>query len=191
MKAAIKRIDHAIAVITDEGCSFLLAMLTLVILYSVVLRYVFRDPPFWSDVVSMFGNVGMILLGLSLTVRNRDSIAMQALYEKISPIFALVLDGLWNTIILAFAVIFTWYGLEAALAIPGFYWELNMLPQKYPMMVVPVSGLLLIIASLGILIQDVSKFNRLRAEARGQSAVVPEKKKAEEETGPSSNEKTD
>lgn len=153
----LRRADRWAEILTDWACTMLLLTLTLVILYSVVMRYVFSQPPFWSDIVSMFGNVGMIMLGLSLTVRNRELIAMRAVYEKISPLLGLLLDTFWNSLILIFAVIFTWYGLLAALAVPGFYWELGMLPQKYPMLIVPVAGALLIVACTGILVQDIDR----------------------------------
>ena len=48
---------------------------------------------------------------------------MQALYEKISPMFALVLDATWNAVILIFSVVYSWYGLEAAVNMPGQYWD--------------------------------------------------------------------
>jgi TRAP-type C4-dicarboxylate transport system permease small subunit len=165
----LRRVDRLVDVVTDWVSSLLLLMLTLVILYSVVMRYVFSQPPFWSDIVSMFANVAMILIGLSLTVRGRDLIAMQAIYEKISPALALSLDATWNALILMFAIVFTWYGFEAATQVPGFYWELGMLPQKYPMMIVPISGVLLIIASFGILIKDIRRFvdSKQRADQEG------------------------
>lgn len=170
LKRFLIQADRVIEVVTDEAASLLLLMLTIVILYSVVMRYVFSQPPFWSDVVSVFGNVAMILLGLSLTVRGRELIAMQALYEKISPLLALILDTGWNALILVFSVIFTWYGLEAAMAVPGFYWELGMLPQKYPMMILPISGVLLVLASTSILLRDIRRFVTLKTADREDEA---------------------
>lgn len=153
----LRRADRVLEAITDELCNILLLGITLVIVYSVIMRYVFAQPPFWSDIVSMFGNVGMILIALSLTVRSRESIAMRVLYEKVSPKVSAVLDIVWNSMILWFALIFTWNGWQAAMQVPGFYWELNMLPQRYPMMILPVSGVLLIIAVSRVLVSDVLK----------------------------------
>jgi TRAP-type C4-dicarboxylate transport system permease small subunit len=167
MGALLKRIDDGLARFTDAVCVFLLTALTLVVIYSVVLRYIFSQPPFWSDVVSTFGNVGMILLGLSITVRGRELIAMQALYEKVSPLLAVVLDACWNVLILVFSMVFTIYGYQAAVNIPGFYWELAMMPHSYPMMIVPISGVLLVVACLGILVQDVIRIRVLLAGDAG------------------------
>jgi TRAP-type C4-dicarboxylate transport system permease small subunit len=157
----LEKIDNGVAWLTDAICNLVLLVLTLVVLYSVVLRYVFADPPFWSDVVSTFANVGMILLGLSITVRERELIAMQAIYEKLSPLLAVTFDAFWNLLILAFSVVFTIYGFQAAAKVPGFYWELGMMPQSYPMMIVPVSGVLLVIACSGILVRDAIRIHSL------------------------------
>lgn len=200
MKKAIIKIDDALGRVTDHVTSLLLLIIVLVVLYSVVMRYIFDHPPFWSDRISIFANIGMILLGLSLTVRNGDLISMQALYEKISPMFALVLDATWNAIILVFSVIFAWYGLEAAITMPGQYWDFQdfcidlgyssadgnlafrffmmienivgyavkpfcvdgAVPQKYLAMLMPVSGLLLVISSVGVIIRDIRKIQDLR-----------------------------
>lgn len=161
MKRLVGQIDETIALLTDILARLLLIMLTTVVLYAVVMRYIFQNPPFWSDIVVQFGNVGMVFLGLSIAVRSRDLIAMQALYEKIAPRFALLLDALWNLVILAFSIIFTWYGFVAARTVPGFYWELGNLPQSYPMMIVPISGALVFLASVRILIEDIMKYQEL------------------------------
>ncbi len=167
------RFDRWVDRLTDAACNSLLLATTLVVLYSVLMRYVFSNPPFWSDVVSTFGNVGMILLGLSISVRHRELIAMQALYEKISPRLALFLDATWNLVILVFAAHFTWHGLMAARKIPGFYWELGMMPQSYPMMVVPVAGLLLIIACVGVVAKDIVRLCNPSRVAESEGGLTP------------------
>ncbi len=161
MKSLLHTIDHGLERLSDHLTSLLLLTIAVVVLYSVLMRYVFLQPPFWTDVISMFANMGMILIGLSITVRSRELIAMQALYESISPRFALILDAFWNFVILIFSMIYTWFGLEAALNIPGFYWELGGLEQKYPAMIMPISGVLLIIASTGVLVQDLKRYRAL------------------------------
>ncbi len=201
MYRAIANVDRAIGRLTDHVSSILLLTIVLVVLYNVLMRYVFDAPPFWSDRISVFANIGMILFGLSLTIRGRELIAMQALYEKISPAFAMSLDALWNAIILAFSIIFAWYGGEVALNMPGQYWDFQdmcfdmgldeqrsenivflvfksveglvglavkpfcvdgAVPQRYLAMLIPISGVLLVIATTGVLIEDAKKILALR-----------------------------
>lgn len=213
MKRIIVKMDHALGRFTDHFTSLLLLMIVLVVLYSVLMRYVFDHPPFWSDRISIFANVGMILCGLSLTVRSGDLIAMQALYEKISPAFALYLDTTWNAIILIFSLVYTWYGLEAAINMPGQYWDFQefcidlgfaqngpenflfsffklfedivgyavrpfcvdgAIPQKYLAMLMPISGFLLVVASIGVIIKDANKIIAMRSgEGRSGNGAPP------------------
>ncbi|MGI9383161.1 MAG: TRAP transporter small permease [Methyloligellaceae bacterium] len=208
MSEALKLLDRAIGRLTTLTSNLLLVLIVLVVLYNVMMRYVFDTPPFWTDRIGVFANIGMILFGLSLTVRDRELIAMQALYEKISPVFALVLDAAWNMLILIFSIIFAWYGLDAAINMPGQYWDFQdfcidlslgedggqsialkiaksvetvvamairpfcvdgAVPQKYLAMLMPISGLLLVIASLGVLIEDAKQLRAMKARGAVRS----------------------
>ena len=201
MKTVIERADRFIGILTERISCVLLIVVIVVVFYNVVMRYAFDAPPYWTDRIGVFANIGLILFGMSLTIRNRDLIAMQALYEKISPMFALALDALWNAIILAFSLVFAWYGVEAAVNMPGQYWDFQdfcidvglggaesgsvlfqflklfedlvglairpfcvdgAVPQKYLAMLMPISGVLLVIASFGVLIEDGKRYLAMR-----------------------------
>jgi len=196
MAEILKRIDWAIAWLSRQITSAFLLLIVLVVLYSVLLRYVFDAPPFWSDRIGVFANMAMVLIGLSITVRNRELIAMQGLYEKISKNFALGLETMWNVVILIFALMFTWYGADAAANMPGQYWDFQefcidlsfgdeeapgplltaiklvesvigamvrplcvdgAVPQRYLAMLMPISGVLIVLASVAVLIEDILK----------------------------------
>jgi TRAP-type C4-dicarboxylate transport system permease small subunit len=196
MAEILKGIDRAIAWLSRQITSAFLLLIVLTVLYSVLLRYVFDAPPFWSDRIGVFANMAMVLLGLSITVRNRELIAMQGLYEKISKDFALTLETMWNVVILIFALMFTWYGADAAANMPGQYWDFQefcidlsfgdeeapgallaaiklvesaigamvhplcvdgAVPQRYLAMLMPISGVLIVVASLAVLIEDIRK----------------------------------
>jgi TRAP-type C4-dicarboxylate transport system permease small subunit len=73
LKQAFERFDGLLDRVTRLATSLCLLIIILVVLYAVLLRYVFDAPPFWSDRIGVFANVAMILCGLSLTVRNRNS----------------------------------------------------------------------------------------------------------------------
>ena len=208
MVDALKTIDQAIAWLSRQLTNTFLLVIVLVVLYSVLLRYVFDAPPFWSDRIGVFANMAMVLVGLSITVRNRELIAMQGLYEKISKNFALALETMWNVVILVFALMFTWYGADAAVNMPGQYWDFQdfcidlsfgdeqapgallaaikftesaigamvrplcvdgAVPQRYLAMLMPVSGVLVILASLAVLIEDIRKILAGRGGADSSS----------------------
>ena len=199
----IKRIDSSIGWISRQLSCLLLLLLVLVVLYSVVLRYVFNAPPFWTDRISVFANMTMVFVALGITVRNRELVAMQGLYEQISKPFAQVLEMIWVFVILIFGLVFTWYGAETAMNMPGQYWDfqdfcidLSMgdiqsqgflrqlvdyveggvgaairplcvdgaVPQKYLAMLMPISGVLVSLASLAVLIEDMKNFKNTRSQ---------------------------
>lgn len=192
----LKQIDRVIRWVTSQITSIFLLIIVMVVLYSVLLRYVFDAPLFWSDRIGVFANMSMVLFGLSLTVRNRELIAMQGLYELISKPAALMLETFWNAVILIFALMFTWFGAEAAINMPGQYWDFQdfcidfgegegskpgfllmavkliesgvgaivrpfcvdgAVPQKYLAMLMPASGVLMVIASLAVLMEDIQE----------------------------------
>lgn len=204
MTSALKKLDQAIAWLSDLAATLLLLLLVIVVLYNVLLRYGFEDPPFWTDRVGTSANMAMVLIGLSLAVRHRDLIAMQALYERLPERAMLLLDALWNVVILGFSLLFVWHGTIAAANLPGMYWDFQAfcididlgppqtgilistvklfedfiallvsplcvdgaVPQKYMAMLMPISGALLVVSSLGVIIADVKKI-----AASGQSAA--------------------
>jgi TRAP-type C4-dicarboxylate transport system permease small subunit len=98
-------------------CSLLVLMVIFTI-YTVIMRYVFHDPPFWGDTVALFCNIWLVLLAYTLAVRERQDIASA-----------------------------------------GQYWELGGLPKKAPMMVLPISGILVALMSAFTLAEDTFGWN--------------------------------
>lgn len=201
MSTILKRLDKTIGWITAQVTAIFLVTIVIVVLYSVLLRYVFDAPPFWTDRIGVFANMAMVLFGLSLTVRDRELIAMQGLYEQVSKTFAVTLEALWNIVILIFALMFTWFGADAAANMPGQYWDFQdfcidlgsagdeapgflltlvksvesmvgaavqpfcvdgAVPQRYLAMLMPASGVLIVIASLAVLVEDIKMIAALR-----------------------------
>jgi TRAP-type C4-dicarboxylate transport system permease small subunit len=130
----------------------LLVLMVLFTAYTVVMRYVFNDPPFWGDTVALFCNMGLVFIAYSLAVREGEDISSQAVHAYLPVWGVKVLIQAWEVMTIAFGLFLAWFGLEAALAVPGQFWELGGLPKMIPMMVLPISGLLVAITgSLAIM----------------------------------------
>jgi len=176
MRALIRQLDDLLAKIIEHTCTLLMLMLTLLVLYAVLMRYVFLAPLFWGDVTAVLINTALVLLGVTIAVRNRELVAMQALYEILPRRAAHALEALWNLLILVFAILFAWYGYRAAQTISGQFWELGMLPRSYPMMIMPVAGTLLAFASLRILAQDWGRLRSPNVDAASTEEISDERK---------------
>ena len=158
MLSCVHYVSHA-ATIALAGvriiCSALLVLMVIFTAYTVVMRYAFQNAPFWGDTLSVFCNIGLTMLGYSLTVRDREELAIPTIDRILPKTCAAGLHMFWNVMTFSFGVLLLYFGGEAALQVPGRFWELNGLPKSYPMLVLPVSGALLLVASVSVILEDL------------------------------------
>jgi TRAP-type C4-dicarboxylate transport system permease small subunit len=150
-----RKIDRAFrSTLAWFTCSLLVLMVVFTI-YTVVMRYVFNDPPFWGDTVALFCNIWLVLLAYALAVRERQDIASEGIYELLAPRVVLVLRFLWQAMTFVFGALLFWFGLDAAMSVPGQFWELGGMPKRAPMMVLPLCGILVALMSAFTLAEDI------------------------------------
>jgi TRAP-type C4-dicarboxylate transport system permease small subunit len=141
------------------SCVLLLLMVAFTA-YTIVMRYVFDKAPFWGDTVSVFCNIWLVMLAHAVTVRERSEIAMQGIYSHIPAKAVMVLDLSWSVMTLAVGVLLIWFGYAAANGVSSEYWELGGLSKRYPMMILPLAGSIITLASLVNLVEDVIAIRR-------------------------------
>jgi TRAP-type C4-dicarboxylate transport system permease small subunit len=144
------------------ACVAMLALMVAFTLYTVFMRAVLSNPPFWGDTLTLVANVWLVMLSFALSIRSRESIAMQMIYDYVPPRVAGLLETLWNLLFVALGVMMLVNGYMVADRIPGTYWELGNAPKGWLMMILPISGVLVILAALRVLAED------LRALRRGE-----------------------
>ena len=116
---AIERAIAAGAAAIRVFCGALLVLMVAFTVYTVIMRYVFHNPLFWGDTVSVFCNIWLTMLGYALAVRDREDIALRGFYKYIPPLAGFLLDMLWNALVFAFGIYLAWYGWVAAQNVPG------------------------------------------------------------------------
>lgn len=164
MNAGVLRIleiiDAAIVAVIRYFCTAMLFLMVFFITYTVVMRYVFLDPPFWGDTLAIFANIWFVMLAFVLAVHDREHIAMQALYDVLSPAWGFAFRLFWDLVIVVIGLFLLVYGIEAVQRVPGRYWELDGLRKSYPMMIMPITGGLVALAALRPIILDIRRFLR-------------------------------
>lgn len=174
-KSRLDRVSRTITSGIRIICGILLILMVLFTVYTVLMRYVFHAPPFWGDTLSIFCNIWVTMLGYSLAVRDREDIALRGFYKLIPPLGGFLLDMLWNTMVLLFGLYLVRYGWEAAKDVPGMFWELGGLPKTYPMLIMPITGALVAMASAMLIVEDVLILTGRRASrdltASGQEVI--------------------
>jgi TRAP-type C4-dicarboxylate transport system permease small subunit len=136
-------------------CGAMLVAMVVLTCYTVVMRVVFLDPPFWGDTITLFANIWLVMLAFALSIRDRASIAMTMIYGYLPARVVWWLERTWTALFAIVGVGMTWYGWQVASRIPGAYWELGNLPKSVPVSILPISGALVTVASLFVLVEDL------------------------------------
>lgn len=152
-------------------CIFLVLMVVFTV-YTVVMRYVFHNPPFWGDTVALFCNIWFVLMAYALAVRDREDIASEFAYEYLPARAVAALHYGWQLLTLFFGIFLVWFGARAALDVPGQYWELGGLPKTVPLMVLPVAGVLVALMSAITIAEDALGWRREAGAGAARDARV-------------------
>ena len=157
-------IDRGLVPIINFICGVLMVLIIVFEGYTVVMRYVFENAPFWGDTLSLFCNIWLVLLGFAVSVRRRDYIAMQGIYAILPTAVSVSLNAFWDFSTGCFGLFLTWYGFIAARTVPGEFWELGGLPMMVPLMIMPIAGLCMAIVAFHNVVQDCRQVVRGRVD---------------------------
>jgi TRAP-type C4-dicarboxylate transport system permease small subunit len=150
----IGRVNRLVADLIRFVCVALLVLMTGFVVYTIIMRYVFHNPPFWGDTLAIFANIWLVLMAFALAVYDRDHIAMQGMYDRLSPRIAMFLRLVWDFVILAMGLFMLVYGMVLFDNIRGSYHELAGLQKKWPVMILPLFGLMTVFAVLTPIVSD-------------------------------------
>lgn len=162
---ALRAFERRLQRLLETVCNALLVAMVLFTGYTVVMRYVFRDPPFWGDTLTMFCNIWLVLVAYAVSVRKREFIAMQGVYAMLPKGWPFALNFAWNVMTAVFGAFLLLFGIGAAANVPGSYWELGGLPNKVPMSILPIAGALIALAALRNVADDLA-LRRKRRQRR-------------------------
>lgn len=181
MIAAIRLIDQTVKKMLTAFCAVFLCAMVAFTVYSVVMRYVFRDPPIWGDLLTVLSNIWLVFFALALTVRDKDHIALDMIYNWLPLKAAFLVQQFWTAVIFCIGIVMIVWGIEAVQTMGGKYWEMwhfawedggivfkpNYMPKKYSIAIVPISGFLVCVAAVASIIEDSL---RLKAGTYRQSS---------------------
>ena len=168
MLAAAAFVDRAVKKALTGFCAVFLMLMVVFTVYSVVMRYVFEDPPVWGDLLTVLSNIWLVFFALALTVRDKDHIALDLIYSWLPLKASFFIQQFWSLVICALGIVMIIYGIEAVSTMGGKYWEMwyfawedggfvfkpNYMPKKYAIAIVPISGFLVSIAALASILED-------------------------------------
>lgn len=137
MKVSLDRINNALEV----GSLFLIAVMVILVWMQVFLRYVFNFSPFWSEVTARFFMIWALLLGAAVVIRKDRHLRVDFLIDVIPPKAARVIEIVLAGITLVFLIVFTAWGLEAAITQYDVRCASIGFCMFWPYLILPISGL--------------------------------------------------
>ena len=155
-------------------CVLMLFMMVCFTVYTVVMRYVFENPPVWGDLLTVLSNIWFVFIALALTVREKEHIALNLIYSRLPTRLGFAIQQLWSAVICAMGYVICVYGWEVVSTMGGKYWEMwyfawenggivfkpNYMPKRYAMMILPIAGVLISLGALVAVIEDAVRFRR-------------------------------
>ncbi len=162
-------------------CALMLLMMVVFTVYTVIMRYVFEDPPVWGDLLTVLSNIWLVFIALALTVREKEQIALNLIYSRLPTPVGFAIQQVWTGIICALGIVICVYGFEVLSKMGGKYWEMwyfawenggivfkpNYMPKWYAMVILPLAGTLVSLGALVAIIEDAVRFKRGTFEVAG------------------------
>src|SRR4051812_16102278 len=109
-----RAIDFILGKTVTWICVVLLAATVAFTLYTVFMRNVMDDPPFWGDTLTLVSNVWLVMLAFALSIRERESLAMQMIYDYVPARVSGGLETIWNLLFVAVGLMMIVYGYQVA-----------------------------------------------------------------------------
>lgn len=99
MLTAAKFLDRFVKMTLTAFCAVLLLLMVVFTVYTVVMRYVFENPPVWGDLLTVLSNIWLVFFALALTVRDKDHIALDLIYSWLPLKVAFAIQQFWTVVI--------------------------------------------------------------------------------------------
>ncbi len=174
MITLLTKLDFWVRKALTAFCVLMLFMMVVFTVYTVIMRYVFHNPPVWGDLLTVLSNIWFVFIALVLTVREKQHIALNLIYSRLPITLGFAVQQLWTSVICALGFIIFYYGLEVLAKMGGMYWEMwhfawedgslvfkpNYMPKKYAMLILPIAGAMICLAAVIAIIEDIVRLKR-------------------------------
>lgn len=133
----------------------LLVVITAIVAYIVVLRYVFGTVPEWGREIARFLAIWMAFLYAAALIWKDDHLQVEVVFQKLSlknrsrlRIVQLIFIIILSIILIEFGTIYALDGMDRISLAAG-------IPMGYALAIIPVTGFLFLLFSTGKLLQTI------------------------------------
>jgi TRAP-type C4-dicarboxylate transport system permease small subunit len=142
------------------------AIIMLILVYSVIMRYLFRSPALWTLEIAEYLLVAAIFLAIGFVLQVEGHVNVDILLFLLPRRAQLVLDGIVvSVVIIAFSASFCYASFQLAASYKGVLSDsIYKLPLFPSFIMVPIGSFLLLLQAIIRLIKNI---HRLRKETGG------------------------
>lgn len=163
----IEKLSAGIERMTILPCAILGGAMAAVIAIGVIARYVTQNPMVWSEEVARFMMNWMALLGVSIGIRRHSHLGLYYFVSK-TPVYVQRLARLLsNSLIIVFLFLLSIYGFKMVIAAKTQIEPTTGIPMNYPLLCVPLCGILAIIQLTLQMFLDLISWRKSKAPFRG------------------------
>jgi len=120
----------------------ILVLVSLVVFYSVLLRYVFKSPLAWSEEVARYLFIWMVFLGFSIAEKSGDHFRIEVFIEMVSPKVRIVIEVFLNLLIFYALFVLLMEGMNYYEQGKGGLSTILEMPLNYIYIALPISMVL-------------------------------------------------
>jgi len=160
-EAKIESIASAIEFVSHLFGGLMGGAMACIVIAGVIARYVLSTPLAWSEELSKFLMIWMVLIGMSIVTRHRENLGVTFLVEKFPVWLQRVIKLSADSLVLWFLFVLAVQGFEMAAKA-----KLQVAPSLgitmyYPLLSIPVGAVLTIIQLLLQMLIDLLNWGRL------------------------------
>lgn len=113
--AYIRNVRKYLHNIAASFCILAIFIITSIVFYSVIMRYVFKSAPFWAEEVARYLLVWTSLLGASIAFENREHVGIEFITDKLPSKIKNKLLLIMDILTLIFFTFVIIYGIKATI----------------------------------------------------------------------------
>ena len=104
MKAFIHKLSEILDKISSVICAAILAGLCIIIVYSVIMRFIFNNPVTWQYELTLVGLCWAIFIGMPMTFHKQEHLRLTFVSDKLSPKVWRTYMNLIDLLLIAFLI---------------------------------------------------------------------------------------
>lgn len=121
-------------------CQLAVSLMTGLVLFQVLLRYVFRAPLAWVEEATIFLMIWMTFIGAGIALRRGSHVAMTLLSERFPPRLTRWMFFLSQLAMFVFLSVVIWQGWSLAMSVEGQRSAALGIPMTWPYLTMPIGA---------------------------------------------------